>query len=66
MLTIAYRCGYAFFFNGSGGANQVLAAMRELCGSKGATVRGVGEVRWFSLHRKQQIAQGVGELSRLF
>jgi len=54
------------FFRREWGANQVLASMREICESKGATVCGVGEVRWFSLHRKQQIARVVEELSRVF
>ncbi|MGC9395083.1 MAG: flavodoxin family protein [Anaerolineae bacterium] len=59
-------CFVTHFFQRAWGANQVLAAMRTLCESKGATVRGVGDVRWFSLHRKQQIARVVEELSRLF
>jgi len=54
------------FFKREWGTNQVLAALREICESKGATVRGAGEVRWFSLHRKEQIAQVVEALSRLF
>ncbi len=57
-------CLVTHFFKREWGANQVLAALRELC--KGATVRGVGDVRWFSLYRKQQIAQVVGELNQLF
>ncbi|MBN2392025.1 MAG: NAD(P)H-dependent oxidoreductase [Anaerolineae bacterium] len=59
-------CLVTHFFQREWGANQVLAAMQTLCESKGATVRGVGEVRWFSLHRKQQIAEVVEELGRLF
>jgi len=59
-------CLVTHFFRREWGANQVLAALRELCESKGATVCGVGDVRWFSLHRKQQIAQVVEELSQLF
>lgn len=58
-------CLVTHFFKREWGANQVLAAMQTLCESKGATVCGVGDVRWFSLHRKQQIAQVVGELSGL-
>lgn len=59
-------CLVTHFFRREWGANQVLAAMREICDSKGAIVRGVGDVRWFSLHRKQQIAQVVEDLSQLF
>ncbi len=59
-------CLVTHFFQREWGANQVLAALRQICESKGATVRGVGDVRWFSLHRKQQIAQVVGDFSRLF
>lgn len=59
-------CLVTHFFKREWGTNQVLAALRELCESKGATVRGVGEVRWFSLQREQQIAQVVEDLSRLF
>jgi len=54
------------FFQREWGANQVLASMQTLCESKGATVRGVGDMRWFSLHREQQIALVVEDLSRLF
>ena len=59
-------CLVTHFFKREWGANQVLASMRELCESKGATVLGVDEVRWFSLRRKEQIAQVVEDLSRLF
>lgn len=59
-------CVVTHFFRPEWGANQVLAAMREICEAKGATVCGVGDVRWFSLHLSQQIAQVVGELSGLF
>lgn len=59
-------CFVTHFFQREWGANQVLAALQTICESKGATVRGVGDVRWFSLHRKQQIAQVVEDLSRLF
>lgn len=59
-------CLVTHFFQREWGANQVLAAMRGICESKGATVRGVGDVQWFSLHRKQQIAQVVEDLSQLF
>lgn len=59
-------CFVTHFFRREWGANQVLAALRELCESKGATVCGVGEVRWFSLHRERQIARIVEELGGLF
>jgi len=59
-------CLVTHFFKREWGANQVLAALRELCESKGATVCGVGDVRWFSLHRERQIAQVVEELGGLF
>ncbi len=59
-------CVVTHFFRREWGANQVLAAMRQICESKGATVCGVGDVRWFSLHRKRQISQVVEELSQLF
>lgn len=58
-------CVVTHFFRREWGANQVLASMWEICESKGATVRGVGEVRWFSLHREQQIARVVQDLSQL-
>ncbi len=59
-------CLVTHFFRREWGANQVLAAMQALCESKGATVRGTGDVRWFSLHRKQQIAQVVENVSQLY
>jgi multimeric flavodoxin WrbA len=59
-------CFVTHFFQREWGANQVLAALRELCESKGATVLGVNEVRWFSLRRKERIAGMVGELSGVF
>ena len=59
-------CVVTHFFRREWGANQVLAAMREMCEAKGATVCGVGDVRWFSLQRKGQIAQAVEKLSGLF
>ena len=59
-------CLVTHFFKREWGANQVLVAMRELCESKGATVLGVNEVRWFSLRRKERIAGMVGELGGLF
>jgi len=59
-------CLVTHFFRREWGANQVLAALREICESKGATVCGVGDVRWFSLRRKKQIARVVEALSGLF
>jgi len=59
-------CVVTHFFRREWGANQVLAAMREICESKGATVCEVGEVRWFSVQRERQIARVVEDLSRLF
>lgn len=59
-------CLVTHFFKREWGANQVLAALREICESKGVMVCGVGDVRWFNLHRKRQIAQVVEEFSRLF
>ncbi len=39
--------------------------MTEVCESKGANVIGSGDVRWFSLRRKQGIAETVEDLSGL-
>ena len=59
-------CLVTHFFRREWGANQVLASLRQICESKGATVRGVGDVQWFSLHRRRQIAQVVEDLSKAF
>jgi multimeric flavodoxin WrbA len=59
-------CLVTHFFRREWGANQVLAAMREICESKGATICGVGDVQWFSLDRKRQIAQVVEDLGKFF
>lgn len=59
-------CLVTHFFRREWGANQVLGAMREICESKGATVCGVGDVQWFSLHRERQIAQVVEDLRKVF
>jgi flavodoxin len=59
-------CLVTHFFRREWGANQVLAAMRQICESKGATVCGSGDVQWFSVHRRRQISQVVADLSGLF
>lgn len=58
-------CFVTHFFRREWGANQTITQIREICESKGATVCGSGDVRWFSLSRKRQISQVVGELSEL-
>ncbi len=58
-------CLLTHFFRREWGANQVFAQMKAIIEPKGATIIGTVEVKWFSLKRKQQIAQAVAELSRL-
>ena len=52
-------------FPAAWGRDQALAQMRELCEPKGATVRALESVWWWSLRRKRQIAAAVERLSRL-
>lgn len=59
-------CLVTGFFPAGWGRNQVLAQMKELCASKGATVCGSGSVGWFSLGRGRQISRVVNSLSALF
>jgi multimeric flavodoxin WrbA len=59
-------CLVTHFFPRAWGANQTIALMKGVCESKGATVCGLGSVRWFSLGRKRQIAQVVDKLSHCF
>ena len=51
------------FFPASVGANLTLAAMKEVCATKGATTCGTGGVRWFGPGRQRQIARVVEELA---
>ncbi len=53
------------FFPSAWGANQTIEQITEVCESKGATVIGSGDVRWFSLRRKRRIAEAVESLSDL-
>lgn len=48
-----------FFPVASWGRNQSLARLREVCESKGAAVFGTSSVGWFSLRRREHIAQAV-------
>jgi flavodoxin len=59
-------CLVTHFFRPAWGADQTIAQMKEICESKGATICGEGNVRWFQLHRKQKIAEIVEDSSKLF
>jgi flavodoxin len=59
-------CLVTHFFRAAWGADQTIAQMEVLCESKGATVCGVGDVKWFQLRRKRQIDEVVERMSRLF
>jgi len=48
------------------GTNQTLEKLTEICESKGATICAAGDVRWFSLTRRRQIASVVEKLGKLF
>ena len=50
----------------SGQVQRYIAQMEELCESKGATICGVGDVKWFQLRRKRQIGEVVERMSKLF
>ncbi len=52
------------FFPAQWGRNQAMAQMSDICAAKGATICGSGSVGWFSLNRRQQIAQAVDSLDR--
>lgn len=58
-------CFVTHFFRREWGANQTLAQMKGIIEPKGAAICGTGDVKWFSLNRKQQIAQVVDALSTL-
>jgi flavodoxin len=55
-------CLVTHFFRPAWGANQALGQMKEVCESKGARVRGSGDVTWFRLGRKRQIVEVVDDL----
>ena len=59
-------CLVTGFFPPNLGRNQTLAQMEAVCKTKGARVLGAGSVGWFSLRRKQQIAEVVAHLNGLF
>ena len=59
-------CFDTHFFPPALGGHKILAEMKEICESKGATVCGTGGVQWFSLKRKKQIEQVVERLSTCF
>lgn len=58
-------CLITHFFRPAWGANQTIAQMEDICESKGATVCGAGNVKWFQLRRKRQIAEVVERMSGL-
>jgi menaquinone-dependent protoporphyrinogen IX oxidase len=59
-------CLVTHFFRPAWGADQTISQMTDICESKGATVCGAGNVRWFQLRRKCKIAEVVEDMSRLF
>jgi NAD(P)H dehydrogenase (quinone) len=48
------------------GAKQALAAMKQVCAAKGATVCGEGSVWWFGPGRERRVAQAMDEVARCF
>ena len=52
------------FFPAAWGRNQTLAEMQALAEAQGATVVGMGSVRWSSLRRRGQIMQAVDHLAK--
>jgi NAD(P)H-dependent FMN reductase len=54
------------FFPAGVGTNQTLAAMKEACAAKGATVCAAGGVWWFGPVRKRQMARVVEEVAGCF
>ena len=59
-------CLVTHFFRSAWGADQTIAQMKKISKSKGATICGAGNVKWFQLRRKRQIAEVVESLSKLF
>jgi flavodoxin len=59
-------CLVTHFFRPAWGADQTIAQMEDICECKGATVCGAGNVKWFQLRRKRQIAEVIERMSRLF
>lgn len=59
-------CLVTGFFPADWGRNQTLAQLKETCEAKGATVRAVGSVGWWSFRRRRQIVEVVERLSGLF
>ncbi len=51
------------FFPAGIGANQTLAAMKEICTARGATVCAAGSVWWFGPGRGPRIARVVEEMA---
>jgi flavodoxin len=63
---IPVACLVTGFFPADWGRNQTLAQLKETCEAKGATVRGLGSVGWWSFSRRRQITEVVEILSKLF
>ena len=59
-------CLVTHFFRPAWGADQTINQMKGICESKGATLCGEANVRWFQLRRKRRIAEVVEDLSKLF
>jgi menaquinone-dependent protoporphyrinogen IX oxidase len=59
-------CLVTHFLQPAQGADQTISQMKEMCEFKGATVCGVGNVKWLQPRREQQIADVVEDLGRLF
>lgn len=51
-----------FFPVASWGRDQTLARLRDVCESKGAVVCGLNSVGWFSVRRRQHVAQAVATI----
>jgi flavodoxin len=58
-------CLVTHFFRPAWGADQTIAQMEEICESKGAAICGAGDVKWFHLRRKRNIAKVAEDMSRL-
>lgn len=56
-------CLVTGFFKAAWGRNQTMAAVREICESKGADICGSASVGWFNIRRHRHITQAVDELA---
>jgi flavodoxin I len=56
-------CLVTGFFQAAWGRNQTMAAVREICESKGADVCGSASVGWFVIRRHRDTVQAVDELA---